>query len=408
MLTTAARALARSWPGLLAWFLAGWTARLLLLRLAGAVGNEWPLLGQLILPLAVIARLASYVAMFLVLRSALPHVPDPESTAAGWRGFLSRWGTAISAAILPFFVIYAAWGMIAEDSRDYASSALDQANYFADQSARALDVTVDAWSLSLLAVAFAARWLLQRFREKLPRWTAVVSAYLEAVWVLVALLIVRELLAGVPNWFATRRMFAPVVDAVVRWRDDTPWFRGLGDAFSWLMTQLGDVVFQPLAWVALAGVVYLGSRTVADRSTAGARTRRARAVAVERWNRLPGWVRTGVTAITGGFQERWLPIAGSVRLIWSAGPLVLAGFLLAYAVVHAAGEWAGMGLFRMLGPNPYAFWAAVDELIDLAIVMIVIPLQLVLVAAAYDTAARGGVAPLSPVAAAEPEAVPNR
>lgn len=193
MLTTAARAYARCWPALLAWFLAGWTARLLLLRLAAAVGNELPLVGQLILPLAVIARLASYVAMFLVLRSALPNVAeaDPPRADGTRRGFLVRWASAVSAAILPFFVIYAAWGMIAEDSRDYAAAALDQADFFSGGSANALDVVVDVWSLGIVVVAFAGRWLLQRFRERLPAWTTAVSAYLEAVWVLVALLILR-------------------------------------------------------------------------------------------------------------------------------------------------------------------------------------------------------------------------
>ena len=112
MLTTTVRTLAHSWPALLAWFLAGWTARLLILRFAGWVGNDLPLLGQLILPLAVIARLASYVAMFLVLRDALPNAGQSDA-AAPRESFLRRWGTAISAAILPFFVIYAAWGMVA-------------------------------------------------------------------------------------------------------------------------------------------------------------------------------------------------------------------------------------------------------------------------------------------------------
>src|SRR5690606_16798689 len=160
-----------------------------------------------------------------------------------------------------FFVIYAAWGMISEDSRDYAAAALDQADVWGGQSIRALDVVIDVWSIGLVVVAFVARWLLQRFAERLPGWTSVVAAYLEAVWVLVALLIVRELLAGVPGWFATRRMFAPIVDVVATWRDEQPWFRWVGDALSWLVTELGDVVFQPLAWVALAAIVYAGIAT---------------------------------------------------------------------------------------------------------------------------------------------------
>jgi len=392
VLSTATRAYARCWPALLAWFLAGWTARLLLLRVAADIGNDLPLVGQLILPLAVIARLASYVAMFLVLRSAFPGVAaaDPEPANGGRMSFLARWGTAVSVAILPFFVVYAAWGMIAEDSRDYAAASLDQAALLDGESANALDVAVDAWTLGLVVVAFVARVLLQRFRDRLPGWTAAVSAYLEAVWVLVALLVIRELLAGVPAWFATRRMFAPLVDTVVAWRDAQPWFAWLGDAFSWLMTQLGDVVFQPLAWVALAAVVYAGIRSTGATASAprNVRLARARAAVTTRWARLPRWMRAGLAAMTGGFQERWLPIASSVRLIWSAGPLALGGFLLAYAVAHAAGEWLDVALLRALGPHELAFWRAVDDPVGLLVVALVVPVQLTLVGSAYDTALR--------------------
>ena len=82
MLLTALRAAARNWPALLAWFLAGWIARILLLQLAGWLGANQGVYGLLVLPLAVLARLASYVAMFLVLRAELPHFPETESRAA--------------------------------------------------------------------------------------------------------------------------------------------------------------------------------------------------------------------------------------------------------------------------------------------------------------------------------------
>lgn len=389
MLSTAARAYARCWPALLAWFLAGWLARLLLLRLAAAIGNELPIVGQLILPLAVIARLASYVAMFLVLRSALPTLEDGDAAPeeAGPMRFLARWGSAISAAILPFFVIYAAWGMIAEDSRDYAAAALDQADLWGGGSSRALDVVVDVWSIGIVVVAFLGRWLLQRFAARLHRSTAVVAAYLEAVWVLVALLIVRELLSGIPGWIATRRMFAPIADTIAVWRDQQTWFRWLGDAATWLMEQLGDVVFQPLAWVALAAIVYARTVTRAD-STAGVRLARARDAVTRRWARIPLGARRLLTASTGGFQERWLPIAGSIRIVASAGPLVLGGFLLGYAVLHAAGEWLAIGILRALGPHEFLFWTAVDDPVTLLVVALVIPAQLTLVAAAYDAALR--------------------
>src|SRR5690606_36535491 len=120
--------------------------------------------------------------MFLVLRAALPTVADAEAPPDAGRRmrFVARWGAAISAAILPFFVIYAAWGMISDDSRDYAAAALDQADLWGGEASRALDVVVDVWSLGVVVVAFAGRWLLQRFSKRLPAWTSAVAAYLEA------------------------------------------------------------------------------------------------------------------------------------------------------------------------------------------------------------------------------------
>lgn len=387
MLTTAARAYVRCWPALLAWFLAGWVARLMLLRVAAAIGNDLPIVGQLILPLAVIARLASYVAMFLVLRAALPTVVlgDAAPSEAGPARFMSRWGAAISAAILPFFIIYAAWGMITEDSRAYAAAALDQADLWGGGVSRALDVVVDVWSIGLVIVAFAGRVLLQRFASRLPRWTTVIAAYLEAVWVLVALLIVREILGWVPGWLSTRRMFAPIVDTIAGWRDQQDWFRVIGDASQWLMNELGDVVFQPLAWVALAALVYARTVTRAD-SMAGVRLARARAAVTRHWVRLSPRTRALLNLATGGFQERWVPIAGSIRIVWSAGPLTLGVFLFAYAVVHAAGEWLAIGLMRALGPHEFLFWTAIDDPIGLLVVALVVPAQITLLASAYDTA----------------------
>ena len=71
MIRLALRALARRWPELLAWYLAGWAARLMLIQFAGWAGSTNSLIGLSLLPLAVLARLASYIGMFLVLRSEM-------------------------------------------------------------------------------------------------------------------------------------------------------------------------------------------------------------------------------------------------------------------------------------------------------------------------------------------------
>src|SRR5690349_8256783 len=139
------RALGRTWPALLAWFLAGWAVRLMLLRFAGwAAENIDPLVGQLILPLAVLARLSSYVAMFLVLRPELDSYERLEryadrATAGPAPSFFASWANTVGTAIVPFFVIYAAWGLINDDGIAYSSAAVDQMNLDNEPGTTALD-----------------------------------------------------------------------------------------------------------------------------------------------------------------------------------------------------------------------------------------------------------------------------
>ena len=74
IITRTARLAGAHWPALVAWFLAGWLARYLLIELAAVVGASALLGGLLIMPLAILARLISFVAMFLVLRPGMPHL----------------------------------------------------------------------------------------------------------------------------------------------------------------------------------------------------------------------------------------------------------------------------------------------------------------------------------------------
>ena len=184
VLRTAGRALAATWPALLAWFLAGWTLRLLLLRFAGwAAENVDPLVGQLIVPLAVLARLASYVAMFLIVRPALPSYRRLDAVADRSQegpapSFLASWANTVGRAILPFFVIYAAWGLIADDAFDYSSAALDQMNLDKAAGTTPLDTPFTWQTISIVVVAFVLRRVLAHFGPRVPAWVGIVAVYL--------------------------------------------------------------------------------------------------------------------------------------------------------------------------------------------------------------------------------------
>lgn len=384
VLFTAFRVLARCWPALLAWFLAGWAARALIIRLAAFVGNADDVFGLLILPVAILVQLAAYVGMFLAVRRELPNLsraddPDPGETVPSEA---RRWRETLLAAILPFFLLYVAWNFIYQDLVDYLFSALNQGDLGGGDIAE-YQVPVGVMSLTLIGAAFVVRWLLGRYASRLPRWVSGVATYLEAVWVLVALLVIRELLAGVPQWLATRRMFAWAVDGWASLRGDYRWLDVVGDVLDWTLGQAGTLIALPLAWLAFAAIIYFGTlpRNPIEPSRVAAR-------AGERWARMPVWLRRIGAAISSGFLDRWGPVTLAARLIWRSGPVALGTYLLAFAVVSAGGEWLRAGIYRLLGPHETGWWFGASDAVVLVSSAVVGVLQIALVAAAFDHALR--------------------
>lgn len=390
MIRLALRAYARTWPALLAWFLLGWTLRLILLRLAGAAGNVDPLLGQLILPLAVLVRLASYVAMFLVLRPALTHYDRIDTLAEAAAGpakprFLSMWLTTVSTAILPFFVIYAAWGLVADDRTAYTAAALDQSDFSEPAGSTPLDIPFSVPTVVIVVGAFLLRWLLGRFADRLPRWVGIVTVYLEAVWVLIAVLFISRLLAFVPDWLASRRMFAWAVDGWARLQAESDLLLRIGDAIGWISLQLGEAVAQPLAWLALGAIVLAGALPIARRrSMRRTRVDALRDAANRRWERTGSRTRSVLTWAASGFLERWQPIVTAVRLIWRAGPVTMGVYILGFGVLAVGAEWLHAAIYHLLGPHDSGWWGSVQQPIELVVVALTFPLQLCVVAAAFD------------------------
>lgn len=380
MIGTALGVLGRCWPALLAWFLAGWIARELLVRLAGFLGKDDGLLGLLVLPLAILAQLAAYVGMFLAVRRALPHIDQVDeavdAAAPGRRmAAARRWSETLLSAILPFFIVYVAWDLIRGDLIDYSRSAIEQSGI--GEEVRPLDVPLGVMSATLIVVALALRWLLGRFRDRLPTWTGGFAAYLEAVWVLIALLVARDLLAGVPQWVATRRMFAWAVDTWNGIFDALPWLAPVGDAIGWVVGQFGTLVALPLAWLGVAAIVYIRTATKEAASERTARLRR-------RWRRLPRWTRRLLLWAASDTVERWQPVADAARLIVRSGAIPVGLYVFAFAVVQAAGDWITFGVYRLLGPHETGWWFGASDLIQLAVLAVVAVLQIALVAAAFD------------------------
>lgn len=387
MLLTALRVLARCWPALLAWFLAGWTVRALILHAGGYLLNVDENFGLLLLPIGILAMLVAYVGMFLSIRRELPHLDRVEDAQATARNTapatpasteLNRWRDTVLAAILPFLLLYVAWNLVRQDTIDLYFASTVQDNF----GTNAGSIGAITWvSIAVLVVAFGLRLLLGRLAGRLPNWVSLVTTYLEALWVLVALFTLRDLLGLLGAWLETRRMFAWAVDGWAYIREQFAWLGTIGDAIGWVWSQVGTLVGLPLAWLAFASIVYFGTMPRSSRPAPA-----TVAKAAERWQRLPVWLRRLGTALSSGVLERWQPVALAARLIWRSGPITMGAYLLAFAVLTATTEWLRVLIYRLIGPHELNWWMGASDAVGLAVSAVVGVLQVALVAAAFDRA----------------------
>jgi hypothetical protein len=137
---------------------------------------------SLIMPFAGLARLGSYVAMFLGLRPAIP-------VLAGLPRRSPRSVDVFANIIVPFFAIYLAWKLFAEDWLDFDTAALDYrvgnamttaltSGQTTDLHADPLPVSTTTWVIIFSALVL--RYVPGRFKESLPGSVIAVRLYVDA------------------------------------------------------------------------------------------------------------------------------------------------------------------------------------------------------------------------------------
>lgn len=418
----------RYWPQLAACYLLGLLVRRATIELAAWAGHDNDWWASLIMPMAGLARLGSYVAMFLVLRPALPALTRPDRRDVGRIDIFAN-------VIVPFFAIYIAWHLYREDWLAFETRALDyrlddafvagySGQHVTDLSPGSLPVGWSTWIL--IAAALGCRWALSKIQDRLPAWMIVVRIYADALWVFLVLSFSANqgltLLINPAQWISERRVmvwFGSVRDGLMShfqplqsaW-DATMWF---------LRTTLGGVAV-PLMWLAIAGIVYgvgvtggwRGAVTRMAGDRAGGlldRSSSARTRLRARWRRLPTYVREKSTEHADARLGRFKPITDAARVILHAGIPALAVYVLAYVILawlDRTGSFYGIALgdgylFRgmawVLGPHPIAFWNAYSPALALASHLIIEPLRICLVAStfAYCVAHAKRLSPAAPV-----------
>ena len=393
ILSRTLRLVAARWPVLLAWFLAGWLLRYALIEVASYFGGTSALVGLLILPLAILARLGSYIAMFLVVRGEMPafqSISDKDDDAIDrtttFAGKSQRVTQIFLVSILPFFAFYAAWQLLAEDVQSYAEGALRNLNPFADgydASSAVLQLQLDGWTIAAIVVAFVGRFLIKRYAEKLPKWTNLVAVYLESVWVFLTLFLITTYTTGLQQWVSSR--------AAMVWLEQVKagvfaFFAPIGWAWhgvEWALNEAGALVLLPLAWLTLAGIVY--GRALAQPTIRYRPGNRYYTTVRQRVTALPKGVLRRVQDVGTDLTDRWRPLANALLLIWRAGVAPMGFFVLGYVILEAAGTWLQLAAVRLIGPHDLeSWWMNFDDMLTFVISVILEPLRICLIAAAYD------------------------
>jgi len=372
-------------------YLAGALARYLLIEGIGFVGAYTAVGGALLFPLIMLAQLVPLVSMLLVLRDGLVQLglvaPLPDDRRARRRAFAD----SLLGSVLAFVVFYAAWGYLRDDAAAYFSRVLQVNQGLIAQEillgmeregdGAAGDLTLGPITIGIVVAAFALRWAYGRYRERLPRGWVVGAVYLEALWIVLSALLLSQLLSAVGQWMASRQAMAWLgqlrswVDARV---EPVAW---IWDGVEWFLGEAGGILLQPLAWLAIAGVVYGYAASAQPIRMQHRLIDATRA----RYERIPGWMRSRLRDVGAQFTGRFRPIWNALTLMWRAGPVLIGCYVLLFTVVLAIESLVGIAVTRLIGPQHVgSFWMPYSTLVYLVVPLLVEPLRMITVAAGYD------------------------
>ena len=199
MLSTALRVLVRCWPALLAWFLVGWTVRALIIRGAGVSAQHRRELALPVLPLAILAQLAAFVGMFFAIRRELPHVNRVDDVGCRRDRRLPRLVSGAKRCSPP------SCRSSCSTSRGTSIRTTSSTSSLRRSTKTTSAPTIHGNDHRRLdrdprSSRSPRRWVLGRFAARLPRWVSLVATYFEAVWVFVALSLIRDALGLLGGW----------------------------------------------------------------------------------------------------------------------------------------------------------------------------------------------------------------
>ncbi|MFC7404339.1 hypothetical protein [Georgenia alba] len=384
VIADAFRLIGAHWPMLLLLAIVSVVAREYVLQATVLANRTSVALSQLVLALAPLVQLLTVVGMLLTMRSRMPGERVITSLVVG-----------SAAAMLPFLVIYEHYGYLDEDVLAFGLATFEDLGETEDITTR-LPQGTSAVILVTIAVALSLRQVLTRLVRRTPPGhearrsvLRLVGGYCEVVWLVLAAWVVKSFLEGLAGWWRTRSVGVAVE---AWWRSvsiDLPELSGVvTTVLGWFGT-VADAALAafvvPLAWLAVAGIVY----GVHAERVLRARDLRGRAVTDRLVGRLgDDRADRGLRLLTDP-ERRFGGVVGAGILIARAGwqPVLL------FCLAFLAADRSGTLLFELarliFGARSIGdFWALLWPPLDMLETVVVRVLTLALVASAIDSLLR--------------------
>lgn len=402
----ALRVLAWRWPALLTALLVGWMVHSFGIQLAAEVATKIPWLGIMILPLAILGYLVAYIVVFRMMRAYLPAYAgmDRDDLAvfdapeAEEHGSFRSASDIATAVVLPFFLMWAAWGFFDADLDRYRDHVYRRFIFMPGGPTERpveFDLTGQVFLVVLLVLAIFMKWLCGRLMDRYSVF-GIIGTYFEALWVFLLSVTVLSPLVNVAGWVADSAMWVSLSqswDAFIASLAPVHWLWATVIVPVWDLTlRVARTALYPLAWFALAAIVM--GRPVSD--VAARRHLLARIPRLERWvgrvnddwARSPGVVKAFVVEIGEDITLRAVGVVGAISALRRLGAIRIAAYVLAWAILDALYRWLMVGLVNVVGAQPFGFWQSFFNYALVIPWLVTEILRVVLVGATYDSALR--------------------
>ncbi len=351
-LTDGARVLLRHWPQLLGLFLIGWTGRMAFLWIATVVSNWSPTVAVLILPLAPLSTLLSFVLMLRAMAPSLPAFAG-MMTASSRR---QRWFedfTVAGQVMIPFLAVYASAGLLREDSSVFlVDSAADERfnTVIHDIDFGRADYAPGVAIVAFIVIGLIARKAISMLDlvKRHIGW-AVLAAYIEVLWIMTLAKAMSTEFDRIASWVTSRRLIAGVIE----WWEQLSagiraWSTPLGnliDATTRMLSDLGSVVIVPVAWLAIGATIY-GYQLQASKLAVPGHEEVSRRI-----QRVPSPVRRVALHVSEPVVTPVKSAWDAVRKVAAAGVLPMVMFCVVFLVAGAVQSVVARLLHTLIGPG---------------------------------------------------------